>query len=59
MGTHPSSQTGTTLPPVTDEYVREKMDEINSCFQNQYRDHLKNIDDTIASLKRDRDQLAS
>ena len=30
-----------------DEYVNDKLDEINQCFLNTYNNHLKNIDDTI------------
>ena len=34
-----------------DEYVNEKLNEINECFLNTYNSHLKNIDDTIRKFR--------
>ena len=38
-----------------DEYVNEKLSEINECFVSTYNSHLKNIDDTIKKFEQSRD----
>lgn len=39
-----------------DEYVNEKLTEINDCFKNTYASHLSNIEKTIETFENNRDK---
>gem|GEM_PF-3364394 len=38
-----------------DEYINDKLSELNNCFLDLYNNHLQNIDDSIADFKARRD----
>jgi Zn-finger protein len=39
-----------------DEYVNEKLKEINDCFLANYKSHLENINSTIDKLTKEKDK---
>ncbi|MDD3301976.1 MAG: hypothetical protein PHN31_00330 [Candidatus Gracilibacteria bacterium] len=43
----------------TDDYVNEKLGEINVCFKNSYLAHLENINNSIDKLKADKSKIKS
>ena len=56
MGPQNQSGSGTTIPTSTDEYVNEKLSEIQSCFAESYSEHLTNINNAIDKLIAEKDK---